>query len=430
MSLASLRTRLRAAIDHNPQLGSWKDRETNELNDAYIEICTSAQWLFLQTDAQFSTYAAIVGSSSALASVTNGSYAVTFTGATLSSTVEGHTFIAPDGLSYEIARYSSVGAETIFLMTPYAGTTTSASSSWAIRFLAYALPVDCEEPMEFIDLVTNLPLPFITRPQDTRRAFIRTNAGLPYFAVDALWKTDRPPDFAPTLAVVGTGDNALAASTKYEVCYTFTMAGRESPPSPIATATTTAGNKTITVSGMENTVDGALNTGWYKNVYIRNATRNGRWLKYATGTIDETTTTATLDNQTDISTKDFNELRPQEPLRQYVRMDPPASSERLYQVRYTKRVRPMVADNDVPLIPPPFDNLIFYTAVRRMCLSIGADGLWEKWKIEAGDMARRMAARHLDRANVIHRRESMTAQIVNNGQIPPWLLGLTASYSG
>lgn len=433
MALADLRRRLRAGLDFNPDLNAWKGRELDELNDALIDICISGEWLFLQADAYFTTSAAVQGSSSATALVTNGSYAVVFTGASPTSTWEGQTFVGPDGAYYEIARVGTAGlgsAGTIWLMTPYAGDTAAAATSWAVRFLAYALPADCDEPLQFIDQVTYLPVPFINRAQDARRGYRPTNAGAALLVVDTVQKTDRAPDFAPTLAVNGSGDNSLAASTKYEVCYTFTMAGRESPPSPIATATTTVSNKTIAVSGMENTKDGVLQTGWYKNVYIRNATADGRWLQYATGTLQEAATTATLDNLADISTKDFNELRPQEPFRQYVRTDPPASEARTYQIRYKKRVRPMVALNDVPPIPPPFDVLIVYTALRRICLSIGADGLWKNWSAEADTLMRKMAAKHLDRQATVHRRESATTGIDGPGRVAPWIEGLTAVYTG
>lgn len=433
MALADLRRRLRAALDFNPDLNAWKGRELDELNDALLDICISGEWLFLQADAYFTTSAAVEGSSSATAAVTNGSYAVTFTGASPTSTWEGQTFIAPDGTYYEIARVGTSGlgtAGTIWLMTPYTGATAAAATSWAVRFLAYALPTDCDEPLQFIDQVTYLPVPFINRNMDARRGYRPTNAGQALLVVDTVQRTDRAPDYAPVLSVGSGGSNNLAASTKYEVCYTFTMAGRESPRSPIATATTTDANKTIDVSGMENTNDGVLRTGWYKNVYIRNATRDGRWLQYATGTITEAVTTARLDDVASISTKDFNELRPQEPFRQYVRTDPPAASARTYQVRYKKRVREMVAVNDVPPIPPPFDVLIVYVALRRICLSIGADALWKNWSAEADTLMRKMAAKHLDRQATVHRRESATTGIDGPGRVAPWIEGLTAVYTG
>lgn len=435
MALAQLRTRLRAALDFNPDLASWKGRELDELNDALLDICTSGEWLFLQKDDYFTTSAAVVGSSTATCSVTNGSYAVTFSSTSPSSTYEGQTFVGPDGAYYEIARSDpndlSV-TNTMYLMTPYAGSSAAGQTSWAIRFLAYALPTDCDEPLQFIDQVTYLPVAFVNRSADARLGYRPTNAGQALLVVDTIQKTDRAPDMAPTLSVGSTGSNALAASTTYEVCYTFTMAGRESPPSPIATASTTAGNKTITVSGMEDTrqYGTTYRTGWYKQVYIRNKTNDGRWLKYNTGSLRESDTSTTLDSTSNISTKDFDELRPQEPFRQYVRTDPPAASARTYQVRYKRRVRPMVAVNDVPPIPPPFDVLIVYVALRRMCLSIGAESLWNLWRTEADSLMRKMAAKHLDRKATVHKRQSATIGLEGPGIVTPWINGLTAVYMG
>lgn len=430
-SLASLRTKLRYAIDHNPDLKTWKDHEEDVLNDALMALCSASPWLFLHRDWRFTTSAVVEGSATVTCSVTNDSYTVTVSGVAPETTWEGQTFEGPDGKLYEIARItvSNSSSGALYLMTRYAGDTSSGDSSFYIRFLAYALPVDCEEPLEFIDETTGRPVGFVDRTRDAGYGYRRELAGKPVLFVDTIQKTDRGPDTAPTLAVTGTGDNALLASTKYEVCYTFTMAGRESPMSPVATATTTAGNKTIAVTGLENTADLTDLTGWWKNVYIRDVTRNGRWLKYVSD-IGETTTTATLDNVADISRRDFNELFTASPFRQYVRTDPPATDAYNYTVRYVGKVRRLVADNDVVPIPDPYGNAVFYVAVRHMCLSIGAERLWQAWKVEADALMRSMAERWLTREATSRQRQPITMAMFPNESVPMWYWGQTARWTG
>lgn len=409
MALADMVTELKGYLDHNPDLNTFRNRVIGELNAAYMEFATSSQWLFLHKTSQFRTIAPVVGSSTATVSVTNGAYAVTVTGTTPSTDWEGHVFFGPDSREYEIARVTSLGgSDILILMTRYEGTTAAAQTDWAVRFLQYALPGDAQEAVSFFDLTTRVRLPFISRGRDEGIAYNRLSAGGPLLAVDTIQRTDRAPDYAPTLAAAAGG--SLDASTVYEVCYTFTMAGRESPPSPVATVATTAVNKTINVSALENTADVGDDTGIWKKVYLRNQTRKDRWLCVNPARADQigtTTTTTTISSLTTFSHRESNELLPTEPWRQYVRFDPPMADARTIELRYKQRVRNLTADSDVPLVPQEFERIIVFRALRRMCASIGATSLWQVWKAEADDLERRCAAIHLARASVGNRRHNI-----------------------
>lgn len=411
MALSDMVTELNGYVDHNPDLASYKNRVIGELNAAYGEFCTSAQWLFLHKTWVLNTLAPVVGSSTATVDVTNGAYAVTVTGTVPSSDWEGHVFFAPDGEEYEIARIDTtgiVGGGMVYLMTRYAGTTAAGSSSWAVRFLQYAMPADCQEAVSFFDIQTKLRLDFISRGRDEGFAFNRLAGGTPMMAVDTIQRTDRPPDYAPTLAVTTVG-GTLDASSQYAVCYTFTVAGRESSPSPVATITTDGTHKTISVSALEDTRDTGDITGIWKKVYYRNITRNGRWLcvnPSRAAQLQDATTTTSITGETTFR-REANEMYPSEPWRQYVRFDPPAGSARRIEVRYKVRVRPLVAGSDIPMVPPEFERLIVFRALRRMCASIGAASLWQVWKAEHDDLYRTCASIHLARASVGNRRQSI-----------------------
>ena len=417
-------------LDQAPDMKVYRDGLVADLNDAYLELCGAASYLFLQADATLQMVAPVVGSSSAVASVENGVYAVTLTGATVSESMEGGTFIGPDGVEYVIARTSSAGGtETLWLTEPYAGSTDAAADEWAIRMYAYKLPDDCEEVLSIVDGVTNLPIPFVSRALSEQAVFQPTSAGAAIAAVDTVPQTDRGPDNAPTVAAAAGG--ALIANTDYEICYTLAWCGRESPPSPIATVTTTGVNKTINVSAMEDTQEDGQTTGIYKVVYMRNATQNGRWLRASDTTgITEAVTTFTFNNDASVSRRMTNELMPTEPWQQYLRFHPPAVDDRIMRIRYQRKVRRLAADADVPLIPPPYTPLIVFRALVRRATFAGSTATASIWKNEATELEKRMKDHWLTRQNTIAQRQMINVQGVPNALGPGIFRGATYTYSG
>lgn len=418
-------------LDEKPDLDTWRNGLIDDLNAAYAELCAQAAFLFLQATANVQMSAPVVGSSSAVVSITSGAYAVTLSGTTAVSAWEGQTFYGPDGMDYVIARIKADGT-AFYLTTPYAGSTVASSTSWEVRFLAYPMPTDCEEVLSIVDATTKLPVPFVSRVTGEAAIFNPQQSGAPLLAVDTFMHTDRPPDYAPTLAVGSGGANALAASTTYEIGYTLNWCGRESPLSLTATADTTAGNKTITVSGMEDTRTPAGDlTGLYKHVYMRNKTRKGRWLRVTTGTgLDESTTTLTFDSDASVSRAETNELWPSEPFRQYLRMQPVAADTRIMRVQYQRKPRRLASDSDVPLIPAPFQQLIVYRALRRRAAMSGALATRAAWVSDAEDLERRFREQYLTRQDTNRQRQMMSVGGIPNALGPGIFWGATYTYTG
>lgn len=418
MALSDAISIVNDALSHNPELKSYRDRVIREINTAHKEFLASGHFLFMQQVAIFTSLAPVEGSSTATVDVTSGAYAVSVTGASPSTTWEGHIFFGPDGEEYEIARMdvSNSGASTMYLMTRYAGTTTTGASDWAVRALQYPMPPDCEEMLSIFDLVNRVSLSLVSRGQDERAGFNRVSAGGPMVAVDTIQRTDRSPDFAPTLAV-SAGGNLVTGHT-YAVCYTLTMANRESPPSPAATITVSGGNLTIAVSALENTAEYGDRTGIFKKVYCRDVTAKGRWLCVNPDVADqlaETDATHTISDMrtSAVSYREWNELAPAEPYRQYLRFDPPTSDARRFEIRYKRRVRDLQTDSDAIQIPDPFQNIVAYRAIRRMCLAVGAERLWAQWKTEAEDLERQCRAQHLVRSNTAIQRRPIRGPAVS-----------------
>lgn len=416
-------------LDQNPDLAVYRDGLISDLNDAYLTLCAQGAFLFLQADATITMVAPVIGSSAAVVSVTNGTYAVTITGTTGASSWEGQTFIGPDGVEYTIARYRPLGgSEYIYLTEPYQGTTES-SSSWQVQFREYRLPDDCEEVISVVDGQTNLPIPFVVRALSEQAIFQPNSSGAALMAVDTVPHTDRPPDNAPTLTVGNTAPNSLLATTDYDICYTLNWCGRESPPSPVATATTTGTNKQILLSDLEDTREGGLLTGIFKTVYMRNVTQNGRWLKVVDGLI-ETDTTYSFADDASVSRRQTNELTPVSPSYQYVRMHPPAVDTRIMRFRYQRRVRKLAADADVPLIPPPYQPLIVYRALELRATMSGSLNTAAVFRDRAADLEKRMREHWLTRQTTLAQRQMMDLQGIPNALGPGIFRGATYTYSG
>jgi hypothetical protein len=410
MNTAQIIQRIYRQLDGNPDLAQYKAGVLDRVNTAMQELLARSDWLFMQSIGKITTHPKVEGSSTDTVTVTNGSYVVQMAGTTTTETYwPGATFVGPDGEEYEIYNLVPASSTQFYIDRAYEGDTAAASADWAIEWRNYQLPADCRELLTIIDRTPGRLYPkllYVSR--DTEEAFNlqRSYSGsISTVAVDAEQVTDRAPDRPPTLAVSVGG--SLAANTKYEYCYTFSYAGRESPPSEVsASATTTGVNKTITVSTMENNNDGALATGIFKNVYRRNVTTSGRWLKVASS-LTAATVTYVDDNTVSPMTTASNELRPSEPFRQRVRLYPTPTETTKLDIRYLRRVRDLVSDSDVPEIPEPFQQYLIHAALRDICMQHGMDGQAQMYDAQAQRMLQTMAKTHLFRESMTMRARPM-----------------------
>lgn len=409
MNTAQIIQRIYRQLDGNPDLAQYKAGVLDRVNMAMQDLLARADWLFMQSVGKLTTHPKVEGSDTETVAVTNGSYVVEVTGLTTEDYWPGATFIGPDGEEYEVYNLVPLSTTQFYIDRAYEGSTAAASADWSIEWRAYQLPHDCRELLTIIDRTPGRLYPrllYVSR--DTEEAFnLQRNYGssIPTVAVDDEQVTDRPPDRAPTLAVSAGG--SLGASTKYEYCNTFEYAGRESPQSAVsASATTTVANKTITVSEMENNNDGALATGIFKNVYRRNVTTSGRWLKIASG-LTASTTSYVDDNASPPLTTASNELRPSEPFRQRVRLYPTPTETVTLDVRYLRRVRDLVADSDVPEIPEPYQQYLIHAALRDICMQHGMDGQANMYDVQAQRTLQLMTKTHLFRESQTMRMRPM-----------------------
>lgn len=368
------------------------------LNTHLLEISESADWLDLETEADWNVWADRTGTSTSLTvAVTNGSHTITFSGSLGSAFIaanEGQTFIDDNSVEYTINRFTSTSVA--LLATPYGGTTRAALATWTIRCQHFLLPADCARPLRFIDRDNGTgPMVILDRRREEDRfAWDNATTGTVYWITDDDMVFDRAPD--PGWSVTeSTAAGSLAASAVYEYCYTLAYQGRESPPSvALRLETTTGATHQASIAGLEDTRVDGLATGIYKNIYRRLLLTSrtsspptevyGRWLFVATITT-ESTTSYTDDDSPAASQSDTLALRYTNG-RKFMRTRWIPGSDATIRIRYLRRPKRLVSDADVPWFREAYHDLLVYAAAADLGLQHSVSetkiARWEKRKLE------------------------------------------------
>jgi len=338
---------------------------------AYEDVNQGNDWLHLQTEVDFPVFADRTGTSTGFTvAVTNGSRQVTFSSAMdadFMTAIGGMTFMDAEdgtGTSYTVRR--STSSTVAILADTYAGSTNAALATWTVRPARYYLPVDCNRALRFIDRANGVgPLQIVDRRlgENARGLTTTDPAGTSYWMVDDDEMFDDAPGPGLSASDVTAG-GTVTASSLIEVCYTFSLEGRESPPcDPVRVTTSNAANHTIRLGGMENTGAGS---GIYKNVYIRVLTKGtnpetnawySRWL-YA-GQVTETTLTLDITALPDPAAARLyfgTGRKTMSPL--YL-----PSSDYNLRLRYTKLPNRLHANADVPEWPSAYHDYLVWKVV-------------------------------------------------------------------
>lgn len=395
MNLKDIVEEVNNLLDYNPDLQPYKDATVRTVNRHYQEISTASPWLFMQNVEDFPVYAAVVPTATQTVTITTPTRVVTFSGITPPLAWEGALFTGPDSVQYRIRR---VVGFSIFIDPAYQSASVAGSASWGISFDRYALPADCSEPLGFMDRENDRGrLLFMDRRREEELYLNADDGGHVFILIEDLHISDRPPEYAPT-AVLSAG-GTLPIGVEFEYCSTFTLEGRESPPSiPVTAAKTTAGNRTVTLSNLEDTRDPSLlATGINKNIYRRNKNGNGRWLFLAVIS-SAATTTYVDDGSVTPSVYETNVLSPQEP-RQHVRGYYTSGFDEKFELRYLRKPRRLQADSDVPLWPEQYHVLLVYRTLQDACMQSGMTGQSTMYERRANEVLQRMKGKWLARSD-------------------------------
>lgn len=415
MNLNDIISRVNSRLQHNPQMQAYTDAVANIVAEANQAIESAQKWLWLQKEVDFPVYATVSGTASITATFTNGSYEVELFGVEPQAYWAGQILGTPNTTYPEVRLRGtpiSTGSTsgTVYLESAWAGATATQTSTWYLRFYRYLLPKDCLEPLLWMDRYRNRGWqPFIDRMTEETQYFLsRDDASDPEAWIEADHEQVGAPDAAPTVTLDAAAAGTLATSTEYEYGYTKIAYGIESPMSPTARTTTTATRRTINLSAIEDTRDGALTTKIRKNVYRRDVTNNGRWLLLTT--LEDLTTTYADDNSPAPSTAESSAYYPSG-ARQWIRPWPRAStsyvsSTQAIKLRYKVSPRPLVANSDVPLLPEPYHALLIHRAVEQVAMMSGQTSVMQFAKRQGDELYGQMLndKRCIERSNRIRVR--------------------------
>lgn len=458
MNLRELREEIHAALDYNPDAKVYDDSLTRVINRHYLQVSSQYQWLFMQKKDDILLRADIAGDTVSTMT-SDGSRklllaipALGITPILLPKAVEGQTFLLDD-VEYEITR--RIDARALVVDKPIAAGT---HSDWKIQFKRFPLPRDCVEVLGVMDRgikntetivykdgVSNTGTEHTftkttTAPNRGRFTFLDSkkeeylyldaaDTGDPFISVEEMHSNVSPPDFAPQLTASESGlpDGFISEAT-YEYCYTYLYAGRESPPSPVASVKLGAGRHEVKVSRLIDTSAFRLadvplpsDTGRIKKIYRRlsigsetedghSSTGAGVWRHIAT--VSEITKAFTdkgkeLGIATVLGASYVNEsgalydstLLNESGPHQYLRFWYTPSSDYKVKMRYHKRPLRLVNDADAPDWPVQYHHYLVYATLRDVCLQHGLSSYSQLYGSRAVDLLEKMKNKYLSRSD-------------------------------
>ena len=468
MNLKAMITEINSALDYNPDLKQYDDNVARVINRHYLQVSSQYQWLFMQKRRVFILRKDITPSTTGVdVLTTDGSRVVvlpTTTGSgilNLPSDIVGQTLVL-DNIEYLITHQRD---ERTFIVDQPIPTGTH-SSGWTIKYITYPMPRDSIEILGVMDrgIVQNETLGYLTDsttstltgPNRGRFIFLdarkeeylqldRQDTGHSFVSVEEIHSNLRPPDFAPhveSFTIAGTAtDRAAIKSATYEYCYTFTFAGKESPPSPVASIAIPSDSlRFINVKKLMDTSatysDASLDegTGRYKKIYRRVSvkpqsvagvpvdqldTGMGPWRHIATvsesvtefddrfGELSTNTVMRGLTFDSSISPSGdlfdlahLNEIGP----RQFLRFWYTPDSDYPVEARYHRRPLRLVNDADAPQWPVQYHHYLVYAALKDICLQHGMVSNSQLYENRAKELLERMKSKYLSRTDRMHIR--------------------------
>lgn len=413
MNLKEIIEEVHSQLDYNPELQSYKDSVARAVSRHYVEISNASPWLFMQTVVPWAVRAGVTGTSTQPMSIVTNTRSCTITpAATVQRYWAGGLISLPDGGKYRIISADPSTGVVFFNGEPgnarYLAPTVPSFFGWTVSFDREALPTDCAEPLGFMDRTDKEMgrLLFIDRRREEELFLNANDGGQAFVLIEDDHIQDPPPQFAPTAVVAAGG--SLSIGVVYEYCYTIMYEantslvvndGRESPPSIVVEApVTTAGNRTVTLSGLENTTDAGVATNLTKNIYRRDKTNNGKWVRIVSLIADSAT--SFTDNGSSPVTGSFAQVvfSGQEP-RQYVRAYYTVTESAKLELRYLRKPRRLIADSDTPEWPEQYHYLLVSRALQDICMQHGMTSQATMYERRGNEVLQRMKGKWLARSD-------------------------------
>lgn len=359
MTLSYLLSRLKAHLDHNANIQAQDDLMIDTLNQAYEEVTARHRWLSLYRTVQHTLYADVDGSSTATVGLPNGSNVVTGVGTSFHSAMEGQKMTVA-GTDYAILGVAST--TSLYLASTNTGAAVVGSSDWSIAFDFTGGPKDVRAIETLLDRTNNIHVHYVSRA-DEAHIILDEITGLTTHLVEleGLWK--RTYEAVLTTTVGNGGANSLNASTRYGYCSTLERRGQESHPTQTVYGDTTAGNRTVTVGGLNKS-----EVGDRLRLYRRNFTTKSGWYLLRTWAPGDASPGSFIDDGSTALDQDtvLTFYGPQPRFKPY----PKPGSDTTLEVGYIRKPNRLVANNQgVELPQGPAVDCLHHMAASTILLS-------------------------------------------------------------
>jgi len=417
--LTSLREYVANVLDYDPTNPTYKQQLNKLLNEAERRIVTEKLFTFAQHIRKVPVRADIDVSGGV--NVTSGSAQVQRTGA-FNEWMAGH-LIEIEGVEYQIAWVESANA--VYLTQAL----TLSSGNYAAKIIQrwVYLPQDCVQIVSIAQRSTT-PTPSnpgqlypLTQFEDEYANLPLGETGLPDY-----WVPGNPVGVtAPRVGgVLGTVSGSSLGDRTIEVAFVHRLG---SPSEGYRSAVGSLQTVTLTpTQALTVTPSSALDatTGLWREVWLR-APSHGLedWrpaLSLSTGLHVEFAPTATgtvtvQSSLTHIQSEGYylkDRLKSPSGVCDRIRLHPRQDSDMEIEVRYLRDHRPMVEDNDTPIIPPPHRMAIAYRALYEVLFKHNNPSLAELYRKRYDAMLLQLEARYLSQPSRRLVRGMLSASMV------------------
>lgn len=351
MNLIDEVNRVYAVTDRNPNTQVYKNKVVNWLNDYYLKLCEMNRWSFLLTRIALTVYPDYT---TGTCDVTNDDRAVVGNGTAWTDAMDGHHFIGPDGVTYTIAHVTSTTALT--LTAKYRGATLS-TQSYTVRFFGYCMPADCIEPASVVSRNDDRGrIRYIDNESEATYYLDRDHTGDPRVYASAGYHQTMTLDSEFT-AAAGTAGGSLVEGVTYYYRITVTYCGIEGPPSKEVSFEATSTGR-IELSGIDSLKLGTVYAGYVRKVYRKKGPTGSYYY------VDEIPADDTEFIDSGLDTPSYPECYFDQPLQEFGRtlkvwFYPRPDVQKDLEIWYYKRPHRLMKDQDVPIIPQAFHDLLW-----------------------------------------------------------------------
>jgi len=392
MNVFEMLKRIAQKTTYDPGTDAHREEMLGHLNEAQNEVFSAEAWNFATRESKLAVYGDVVVSATIVAGTPNVNDASGL--GVFADWMQGQ-LIELEGVDHYIL--DVVSTTVLRLAENYPNNVTGGAAKVKQRFIT--LPGDCEQVVSIgrrsgvSPGSTDGEHEPLSRGSDRQWNLDLSQVGSPSMWVPGDDVSIAPRHVAPAVAV-SAGGTLPVGDIKVVVTH-HDMHGRHSAPTPPVTVTTTATDKTLTIT--LETLGTARTLGIRRAIWFSvPGTHSFRLLEE---NIDESVTTRVITALPVTNWQLLDRVPRQDGNYQTFRLYPRQDADMTLTLTYRRRPEPLVEDADTPTIPGPFHEYV----VNRVLMDEGwvtlnSPTMARAYAAKVHRQFRAMAQRHLDKA--------------------------------